>query len=247
MRLARRSSMWPWKLAPVLLWIGLAAAEPARYSLPQLPALAAMTARATANLSPLTPRCFAYSARHHMFACFGHDPIFNMDHVGADDQATNLRIDVVGPKLSATWTLEAIGKRPTTKRGTVAAELARLGMRTLTTTPIQLGHKTWTKVGDQEIWFSSDFRDGDASYAYVGETKLRCADNTEVVLPLEMPYGESTWAFLAPDKAWIAIGMAGDHGGEGTKDFTLDTAVIDVAQTCRDHAAVMSASAGRVP
>ena len=226
-----------WKLVVIVLAAGVAEASPARYPLPKLPPLRGMTAHATAELSPVMPRCFAYAAELHLFACFGHDAIYNMDHVGADDQATNLRIDVVGPALRASWTLEAIGGRPVAKREVVSAELARLGMRGLTTKQVWLRPNTWTRVGAEEVRLQVELREGDASYGYTGEATLRCADLREVPLGLELTLGETAWAFRSPDRAWLAISVVGDSGGEGTSDYTLDTAVIDVASTCRDHVA----------
>ena len=208
--------------------------------LPAIPSLRQMSQRAAHDLAPVLPQCFAFSPTTHAFACFGHNPIYNTDHVGAGDQATNLRIDVVGPDLQAQWTIAAIGGRPTTGRRNASARLAKLGMRTLTTTPIILAPGRWTDVGAVKALLRDDTHESDVSFENLGDLSLRCTDNTELRLDLHgfgMVVGTTALAFRSGDPRWVAIGVVGLDGGEGTSRWTIDTIVIDLVTSCTRHSA----------
>lgn len=202
---------------------------------PPLPSLREMTRIAAEDRAPLAARCFGYAARTHLFACVGHDPIYNTDHIGADDQATNIRIDVVGPSRSRSWTIAAIGSRATTPRAKVEKALSALGMRPLTTSPVAITANRWTSVGAAQLFLRVDLHEGDASFENFGDLSVRCADAKEIVIDLRaagIELGEAAVAFPSPDGAWLAISIAGLDGGEGTYDYTLDTVVLDLATTC---------------
>lgn len=223
---------WPW----ILLLAGGAEAGP----LPALPSLRTMSERAAQDREPLAPQCFAYSRKHHAFACVGHDSIFNMDHVGAADQATNVRIDAIGPRTRASWTIAAIGGRATVRRAEVVKQLRALEMRPLATSPVKLEPNAWVRIGGEALRLRIDAHQGDASFEHFGDLQLRCATGAEIVFDLrarDFELGESAWAFRSPDGAWLAVSVVGFDGGEDTAVYTIDTAVIDVATSCAKRAA----------
>jgi hypothetical protein len=224
-----------WLAFTLVALVNVAEAGPKpRYRLPSLPSLRAMTRAAAEDREPLAPRCFAYSTKHHVFACVGHASIFNMNGVGADDQATNIRIDVVGPQ-PASWTIAAIGDRPTTGRSTVEGALGELGLRALTAAPVTIVPKTWVKVGSAQLFLRVETHEGDASFENFGELTLRCGNVPDRVVDLRaagMTLGDTAVAYLSPDKSWLAISIVGLDGGEDTYDYRLDTAVIDLTATC---------------
>jgi hypothetical protein len=198
--------------------------------------LAELTRKARRDVPPVTPSCFAYSAREHAFACVGHHPIYNDSHIGAADQATNFRIDVIGPKRQAAWTIAAIGGRATTKPAVIERELATLGMTRLQTRPIALPVGKWVTVGKVALWLELDVHEGDASYENFGELRVRCSDATQVVdlRKRGIELGDTARVFLSPDLAWAAIGIVGDDGGEGTIGFALDTVMVELDRVCTE-------------
>ncbi|MGN6107001.1 MAG: hypothetical protein ACTHU0_17985 [Kofleriaceae bacterium] len=227
--------MRAWPL--LLLFVGSAEAGP----LPALPSLRTMSKRAAKDREPLAPQCFAYSRKHHAFACVGHDSIYNVDHVGAADQATNVRIDAIGPRTSTSWTVAAIGGRKTVRRAEVVAQLRALEMRPLATCPVKLAPNAWVRIGGEQLRLGIALHEGDASIEYFGDLRLRCAAGTEIVFDLraeDFELGETAWAFRSPDGAWLAVSVVGVDGGEETFVYTIDTAVIDVAASCATRAAV---------
>ena len=174
-----------WLVLPILAVTAVADAGPKpRYPLPAVPSLRVMTRAAAKDQEPLAPHCFAYSAKQHLFACVGHDSIYNMDRVGADDQATNIRIDVVGPSQQASWTIAAIGNRPTTRRAIVEGELGKLGLRALTAAPVTIPVKTWVTLGTVKVFLRVDLHEGDASFENFGDLTLRCGNGPDHVLDL---------------------------------------------------------------
>lgn len=238
-----------WVVRSILAVASVADAGPKpRYALPPLPSPRAMTRDAAKDRQPLAPRCFAYSAKHHAFACVGHDAIYNMDNIGAADQATNIRIDVVGPTQQASWSVAAIGKRPTTRRAIVEAKLNKLGLRALTDAPLTIAPNTWVTVGTQKVFLRVDPHDGDASFENFGDLTLRCTGASDLVIDLRaagIELGETAVAARSPDGNWLAISIVGIDGGEDTTDFTLDTAVIDLATTCSHKSPAMWTTTSR--
>lgn len=218
------------------------ASPPRRFGLPALPSLATLTARATRDQEPALPRCFAYAPATHTFVCLGHDAIYNADHVGADDQATNLRIDAIGPGVQARWTIAAIGGRPTTSRRTIEVALGPFGLQPLSAAAVSVSPGRWTDVGGATVFLRVVPHEGDASFENFGDLRLRCPDSREMLVDLRaagLELGGTTSAVTSPDRRWLALSLVGIDGGEGTLDFTLDTAVIDVVSSCRDHALSM--------
>lgn len=225
-----------------LLVPALAAAAPKRFAVPTTPSLRTMTRLATASQEPLAPRCFGYATDTRAFACLGHDRIYNTNHIGADDQATNLRVDAIGPATHERWTIAAIGGRPTTTRSAVERRLAALEMRTLQVTPIRLATGAWTKVGASDWKLRVDGHEGDASFENFGELTIRCGAR-DVVVDLRgagLELGETAVAYVAPDgSGLVALSIVGLDGGEDTAEYSLDTAVIDVVTTCQQAKVAM--------
>lgn len=227
-------------VALLLLLAARATASP-RVSLPPRPSLEAMTRAAAADRAPLGARCFAYSPASHAFACLGHDPIYNTTNIGADDQATNIRIDVIGPAQQISWTIAAIGGRPTVAPPGVEGALAALGLRTLATPAIQVPANRWVAVGTVKLFLRVDPHEGDASFENLGDLTMRCP-RVDVVIDLraaQIELGDVAVAYRSPDGTWLALAIAGLDGGEDTYTYTLDTAVLDVAATCATQRAVM--------
>lgn len=219
---------------PFLLLAGVAEAKP-RVRLPPLPTLTAMTRAAATDRAPLAASCFAYAAKSHLFACVGHDAIYNMDNIGADDQATNIRIDVVGPAQQTSWTVAAIGKRPTTRRTVVEGKLGALGLRPLTTPRLTIAANAWIAIGAMQLLLRVDTAEGDASFENFGDLTLRCSKTQDVKIDLRkagIELGEAAVASLSPDGNWLALTISGLDGGEDTYDYYLDTVVLDLATTC---------------
>jgi len=196
--------------------------------------LAELTRKAARDQPPVQPRCFAYSAREHAFACVGHYPIYNMDHIGAADRATNFRIDVVGPKRQESWQIAAIGGRATTPVATVERELRLLAMTPFAPKAIEL--VGWVTVGNVELNLEVRLHEGDASYENFGELHVRCgtASQTIDLRARNVELGDVARVFVSPDRAWAAIGIVGDDGGEGAMGFALDTVVIELGRVCSD-------------
>jgi hypothetical protein len=238
-----------WLVLSILAVTAVAEAGPKpRYPLPPLPSLRAMTRAAAKDQQPLAPRCFAYSARHHVFACVGHDAIYNMNNIGADDQATNIRIDIVGASQQTSWSVAAIGNRPVTRRATVEAKLGELGLRALTAAPLTIAPNTWVTIGTEKVFLRVDPHEGDASFENFGDLTLRCSGATDLVIDLRaagIELGETAVAARSPDGNWLAISIVGIDGGEDTTDFTLDTAVIDLATTCAHRSPAMWTTTSR--
>lgn len=232
--------MWKWSAALVATISSMAHARPRRFSLPALPSLAAMSRAAAEDREPVAPRCFAYAPKRRLFVCLGHDAIYNTDHIGADDQATNLRIDVVGPGHVKSWTVAAIGGRPTTRRAIVETALGALGLRALRRAPVKLAPNAWTRVGDVSLRLTLRPHDGDASFENFGHLDLRCRSGVEIELDLRgagLELGETAWVFRAPSADPLAVSIVGFDGGEDTSQYSLDTVVIDIAATCARPAA----------
>jgi hypothetical protein len=202
--------------------------------------LAEMTRKARRDRAPVKPSCFGYSEREHAFACVGHDPIYNDDNIGAPDQATNFRIDVVGPKQQMSWVIAAIGDRPTTPVRDVASRLRDLDMRPLASKPVALLAGRWSAVGRLTMRLDVRTHEGDASYEHFGELRIRCPKSADpVAIDLRrrgLKLGGLVQVFLSPDRTRAAVGIVGDDGGEGAMSFTLDTAVIDLTRVCVDPA-----------
>ncbi len=181
--------------------------------LPATPSLRAMSKAARADVEPLEPRCFGYA--RHTFACLGHDRIYNTEHVGAPDQATNLRVDAIGPTTNERWTIAAIGGRPTTSRKAVERSLAKLGMRPLQVTPIRLANNAWTQVGAHPWKLRVDAHEGDASFENLGELTIRCGAR-DVIVDLrgaDLELGETAVAYVAPDDSGLVVpALNGDPG-----------------------------------
>ena len=229
-------------LALVAIVASAAHAGPRRYPLPAVPSLRTLSRTAAASAEPMVPRCFAYSAKEHAFACIGHAPIYNTDHIGADDQATNVRIDLVSPARQESWTIAAIGGRPITRRAVVEAELGALGLQPLRGAPIAIIANEWTKVGAEQLLLRVDAHEGDASFENFGDLTLRCTTGIEIRIDLRglgFELGETARAFRAPDSNWLALSIVGVDGGEDTSEFSIDTAVIDIAQSCVKHSVAM--------
>lgn len=228
--------------ALALLVPAIAVAAPKRFAVPAAPSLRAMTKAATADREPLAPRCFGYAPDRRAFACLGHDRIYNMNNIGADDQATNVRVDAIGPATHESWTIAAIGGRPTTARRTVEGKLAALAMRPLQVTPIRLAIGAWTVVGGHDWKLRVDGHDGDASFENFGELTIRCGAR-DVIVDLrgaDLELGETAVAYVAPDgSGLVALSMVGVDGGEDTAEYSLDTAVIDVVTTCQQAKVAM--------
>jgi hypothetical protein len=232
-----------WLVLPLVAAAVVAEAGPKpRYPLPKLPSLRAMTRAAATDQPPLAANCFAYAAKSHAFACVGHDPIYNMNNIGADDQATNIRIDVVGPDQQSSWTIAAIGKRPTTPRATVESKLGELGLRALTTAPIKIASNTWVAIGAVQLFLRVDAHEGDASFENFGDLTLRCTKTQDVVIDLRavgIELGDTAVAYRSPDGNWLALTISGLDGGEDTYDYNLDTVVLDLATTCAHRSPAM--------
>jgi hypothetical protein len=231
-------------LALVVLTVTAAHAGPRRYSLPAVPSLRTLSKTAAAGDEPMVPRCFAYSVKEHAFACIGHAPIYNTDHIGAEDQATNVRIDLVSPARQQRWTIAAIGGRPIARRATVEAELGALGLQPLGA-PVVITANEWTNVGAEQLFLRVDAHEGDASFENFGDLTLRCKTGVEIRIDLRargFELGETARAFRSPDSNWLALSIVGVDGGEDTSEFTIDTAVIDIAQSCVKHSVAMWAS-----
>ena len=230
------------RAALVLLLPAIAAAAPKRFSIPATPSLRAMTRLATADREPLAPRCFGYAVDKRAFACLGHDRIYNMNNIGAADQATNVRVDAIGPATHESWTIAAIGGRPTTARASVETRLAALAMRPLNVKPVSLAIGAWTRVGANDWKLRVDGHDGDASFENFGELTIRCGAG-DVVVDLrgaEIELGETAVAYVAPDgSGLVALSMVGVDGGEDTSEYSLDTAVIDVVTSCQQAKVAM--------
>lgn len=208
--------------------------------IPSLPTLAQMTSDAAKDAEPLAPRCFAYAPKLQTFACVGHDRIYNTDHVGAQDQATNIAIDIIGPKVHERWTIAAIGGRKTTPRAKVEKRLSALGMKPLTAPPVAVPANRWVSVGAEQISLRVSPHEGDASFENLGELTLRCAAGIEVKADLRdagLELGETTVAWRIDDV--LAVSIVGVDGGEDTTELSLDTAVIDVARTCQQQKLAM--------
>ncbi|HEY4056606.1 MAG TPA: hypothetical protein VGM39_08350 [Kofleriaceae bacterium] len=198
-----------------------------------------MTRDAAHNRAPVAPRCFGYAPATHEFACLGHDAIYNMNNVGADDQATNLRIDLVGPVATQSWSIAAIGNRPTTARATVEAKLAAAGIQPLRSA-LAVPANEWVNVGRYQLQLRVDESIGDASFENFGELTLRCSPSVDILIDLrhgQMKLGETATAFLSPDGAWVAVSIVGEDGGEDTLEYSLDTAVLDLATSCTTQTA----------
>ena len=235
----------------MLRWLALSvlvAAAPAeagpkpRVPLPKLPSLGAMTRAAASDTAPLAANCFAYAAKSHVFACVGHAPIYNRNNIGADDQATNIRIDVVGPPVQTSWTIAAIGNRPTTRRRVVEGTLGALGLRALATTPVKIASNTWVTVGGVQLFLRVDAHEGDASFENFGDLTLRCAAAKDLVIDLRaagIELGDTAVAYRSPDGNWLALSISGLDGGEDTYDYNLDTVVLDVATSCAHRSPAM--------
>jgi hypothetical protein len=238
-----------WLALSILAVAAVADAGPKpRYALPAVPPLATMTRAAARDQEPLAPHCFAYSAKQHVFACVGHDSIFNMNNVGAPDQATNIRIDVVGATQQTSWTIAAIGNRPTTRRAIVEGKLGELGLRALAAAPVTIPVKTWVTLGSVQVFLRVDLHEGDASFENFGDLTLRCGTVPDHVIDLRaagMTLGDTAVAYLSPDRSWLAISIVGLDGGEDTYDYSLDTAVIDVAATCAHRNAAVWTTVSR--
>lgn len=204
--------------------------------LPSTPSLRAMSKAARAGAEPLAPRCFGYAPKTRAFACLGHDEIYNTNNIGAADQATNVRVDAIGPTTHESWTIAAIGGRPTTTRRTVETRLAALGMRSLRVTPVRLAIGAWTRVGDHDWKLRVDGHEGDASFENFGELTIRCGAR-DVIVDLRgagLELGDTAVAYVAPDGSGLAaLSIVGVDGGEDTSQYSLDTAVIDVVTTCQ--------------
>ena len=220
----------------------LASGAPKRFAVPPTPSLRAMGKSAADWREPLAPRCFGYSKKHRAFACLGHDRIFNTSNIGAADQATNVRVDAIGPSTREHWTIAAIGGRPTSSRARVEKELAALAMRTLQVTPVRLAIGAWTKVAGFEWKLRVDTREGDASAENFGELTIRCGAR-DVIADLRaggIELGETAVAHVAPDgSGLVALSIVGWDGGEDTAEYSLDTAVIDMVTTCQQGKVAM--------
>jgi hypothetical protein len=220
--------------ALVLLVPAAAAGAPKRFPVPATPSLRAMSRTAAAHAEPLAPRCFGYAPERRAFACLGHGEIYNTNNIGAADQATNVRVDAIGPGAQEIWTIAAIGGRPTIARAAVEKRLAVLGMRPLNGKPVPLAIGAWTTVGTAQLKLRVDGHDGDASFENFGELTIRCGAR-DVIADLReagMTLGETALAYVAPD-GLIAVSIVGVDGGEDTSLYTIDTAVIDVVTSCQ--------------
>jgi hypothetical protein len=229
-------------LAVLVVIAAAAHAGPRRYPLPAVPSLRALSTAAAAGAEPMVPRCFAYSVKEHAFACIGHSWIYNTENIGADDQATNVRVDLVSPARQESWTIAAIGGRPITRRAIVEAELGALGMQPLRGAPIVITANQWTKVGAARLFLRVEAHEGDASFENFGDLTLRCKSGIEIRIDLRawgFKLGETARAFRSPDSNWLALSIVGVDGGEDTSQFSLDTAVIDIAQSCVKHSVAM--------
>jgi hypothetical protein len=208
--------------------------------IPSLPSLKKMTHDAAKDVVPVAPHCFAYAPKLHAFACVGHAAIYNMNHVGADDQATNIAIDIIGPTVAERWTIAAIGGRATTSRATVEKRLAALGMKPLRTQRVRIEANAWVSSGAETLFLRVSAEEGDASFENVGELTLRCSTGADVKVDLRgagIELGETAVAWRV--NGILAFAIAGLDGGEDTSDFLLDTAVIDVETTCKDKRAAL--------
>lgn len=225
----------------VLVVLGSVVAASPRVVVPRLPTLERMTRAAAADEAPLAARCFAYSTASHAFACLGHDPIFNSDHFDGVDQATNVRIDLLGPAQQAAWTIAAIGGRPTRSRAAVEGALDALGLRPLATAPIRVPPNHWVAVGAVQLFLRVNLHEGDASIENFGELTVRCA-KAEVAFDLRragIELGETAVAYRSPDGDWLALTVSGLDGGEDLFAYSLDTAVLDLATTCAQQRPAM--------
>lgn len=231
-----------WLVVSFLAVAAVAEARPKpRYRLPLLPSLRAMTRTAANDLAPLVANCFAYAPKTHTFACVGHAAIYNMDNIGAADQATNIRIDVVGPAQQTSWTIAAIGRRPTTARSVVESALGGLGLRPLAA-GVPIAVNAWVTLGDAQLFLRVDGHDGDASFENFGDLTLRCAKAKDLVIDLRaagIELGDTAVGYRSPDGNWIALTISGLDGGEDTANYTLDTVVIDIATTCAHRSPAM--------
>lgn len=228
------------RLAAFLMLATVAEAAPKRFAVPATPSLRQMSKSAAAGNEPLGPRCFGYSKERRAFACLGYDRIYNTDHIGAEDQATNVRVDAIGPVTHERWTIAAIGNRSTTRRASVEAKLAALGMRPLTVKPIALPIGAWTKIAGVEWKVRVDLHEGDASAENFGELAIRCGAR-DVIADLRgenMELGDTAVAYAMPD-GLVALSIVGWDGGEDTSEYSLDTAVIDTVTTCQQGKVAM--------
>ena len=132
-----------------------------------------MSARAARCDVPLAPRCFGYARSVHAFVCVGHDWIYNADHIGAPDRATNLRIDAVGFGTNQRWTIAATAARPATSRAVVERALGQLGAVALQTRAVSLAPNAWTTVAGHPLYFRFQMHEGDASYENFGASSRR--------------------------------------------------------------------------
>jgi len=225
-------------LALIALAATVASAAPRRAPLPPVPSLRAMSRAARSGSEPLVPRCFAYSPAQHAFACVGQDRMANTDHIVAEDQATNVRIDLIGPQRQRSWVLAAIGNRATTPRRTIESELGAAQLVPLRGRGTVVTANAWTKLGDLALMLEVDAHDGDASFENFGGLTLACQYGDQIEIDLRatgIELGETARAWLSPDGGWLALSIVGIDGGEDTTEYTLDTAVIDLTAACNVH------------
>jgi hypothetical protein len=113
-------------------------------------------------------------------------------------------------------------------------------MKPLRAQPVRLTANAWVDIGTQQVKLRVSPHDGDASFENFGELTLRCSAGNEIKADLRgagMTIGATAVAWSTD--GLLALSVVGIDGGEDTTDFLLDTAVIDVATTCRQSKLVM--------
>jgi hypothetical protein len=181
------------------------------------------------------PDCFAYSATRRAYVCVGMS--LDLKHDGDSTKWTGSGfVDVIAAdgavESHRVWANVGL---PVAPRAAMKSRLASVGPTVGPATRVPMKPGVPVELGNLHVRYEADIHEGDASFEWLGDLTVRCADGTEKQLGVrkrDLELGETAFLFHAGGDAPFAFSVLGVDGGEGSESRWLNTVVVDAAALC---------------